>query len=152
MTVRIEPLAAADVERVAELESQLFDGDSPWPVDAFRRVVGRSDSHYVTARIDDKIVGYAGLVLLGTPVNPESEIHTIAVDPAHQRRGIGAALLAELLARAGAHGGPVFLEVRTDNEPALTMYVRNGFQILSTRKGYYQHAGADAYTMKRAAS
>ena len=53
-------------------------------------------------------------------------MHTIGVDPAHQGRGIGRALLRALLAVADAAHATVFLEVRTDNEAAHALYVVRG--------------------------
>ncbi|MBF6150569.1 GNAT family N-acetyltransferase, partial [Nocardia nova] len=58
-------------------------------------------------------------------------------------------LLEALLATAGERGGPVFLEVRTDNAPAIALYAKHGFHIIGLRKNYYHPSGADAYTMWR---
>ena len=63
-------------------------------------------------------MGYAGLAFVAGPPFAEAEIHTIGVDPAYQRRGIGRELLRGLLAVADAGAATVFLEVRTDNEAA----------------------------------
>ncbi len=46
---------------------------------------------------------------------------------------------------------PVFLEVRTDNAPAIALYVAHGFEKIGLRRRYYQPSGADAYTMARPA-
>jgi [ribosomal protein S18]-alanine N-acetyltransferase len=43
----------------------------------------------------------------------------------------------------------VFLEVRTDNEPARTLYESEGFTVVGLRKHYYRPSGADAHTMRR---
>ena len=55
----------------------------------------------------------------------------------------------QLVHAADLLDGPIFLEVRTDNVPAITLYESYGFSILGTRKGYYQPSGADAYAMMR---
>ncbi|QNG19575.1 ribosomal protein S18-alanine N-acetyltransferase [Rhodococcus triatomae] len=149
MTVGIEPMLPADAERCAELERALFAGDGPWSAQAFRSELASPHVHYVVARDGDLLVGYGGIALLGASPSTESEIHTIGTDPGYQRRGIGGALLGRLLALADRHGGPVFLEVRTDNEAAIALYRREGFEIVGTRKNYYQPSGADAYTMRR---
>ena len=41
----------------------------------------------------------------------------------------------------------MLLEVRVDNEPALALYQRFGFERMGLRKRYYQPEGIDAYTM-----
>ncbi|MET4048745.1 ribosomal-protein-alanine N-acetyltransferase [Rhodococcus sp. 1163] len=149
MTVILSPLLRADAERCAELESVLFPGDGPWTAQAFLSELAAPHNHYVAAREGGTLVGYAGVALLGKGESAESEVHTIGVDPLAHRRGIGGALLADLLAVADSHGGPVFLEVRTDNEPAIELYTRTGFVVVGTRRKYYQPSGADAYTMRR---
>jgi ribosomal-protein-alanine N-acetyltransferase len=78
-------------------------------------------------------------------------VHTIGVSPEFQGRGIGTALLAALLARADELFAPVFLEVRTDNTAAISLYERHGFTRIGLRKRYYRPSGADAYTMMRPA-
>ena len=87
--------------------------------------------------------------MVGGPPGAEAEIHTIGVDPAHQGRGIGRALLRGLLAAADALHAEVFLEVRTDNEPARRLYESEGFTVVGLRRRYYRPSGADAHTMRR---
>jgi len=150
VNVHLTALRADDADRCAELERVLFPGDDPWSADAFRAELASPHNHYVAARDEaGTLVGYAGLARLGTGIDPESEVHTIGVDPAVRRRGVGGMLLGELLSVADRWGGPVFLEVRTDNDAAIGLYRREGFEIVGTRKRYYQPSGADAFTMRR---
>ncbi|AEF42474.1 ribosomal protein S18-alanine N-acetyltransferase [Hoyosella subflava] len=148
-TVLLRPLAMGDTKRCANLERQLFARDNPWPAWAFEQELRSPDHHYVAADCDGQLVGYAGIALLGPADDPENEIHTIGVDPKYQRRGIGRMLLDDLLAVADLHGGPVWLDVRTDNEAAQELYRGVGFDVVGLRKRYYQPSGADAYVMKR---
>ncbi|MEV0945877.1 ribosomal protein S18-alanine N-acetyltransferase [Rhodococcus sp. NPDC049939] len=153
MIFRIEPMEVADADRCAELESLLFAGDGPWSADAFRAELAAPHAYYTVARENTgKLIGYAGIALLGNSLNPEAEIHTIGTDPACRRRGVGRALLDELLRKADKRGGPVYLEVRTDNDAAIALYQRAGFEIVGTRVKYYQPSGADAFTMRRSVS
>lgn len=147
MTVEYRPLAARDAARCAELEAQLFDGDDPWPERAFLAELAAKHNYYVAARVDDKVVGYAGIARLGRFKPYEYEIHTVGVDPAWQRHGIGRGMLSRLLEYVG--DGTVFLEVRTDNAAAIALYESEGFVKVGVRKRYYRVSGADAYTMKR---
>jgi ribosomal-protein-alanine N-acetyltransferase len=149
VTVEYGELAVGDADRCAELEAQLFPGDDPWPAVAFIRELESEHNHYVAARVDDKLVGYAGVTRLGRKPPYEYEIHTIGVDTAHQGEGIGRGLLNRLLDIAA--GGVIFLEVRTDNEAAIGLYESAGFTRLGLRKRYYRASGADAYTMRREA-
>ena len=147
MTVVLGPLTRTDAARCAELESQLFDGDDPWPARAFLAELEAKHNHYVAARSDDKLVGYGGIARLGRKKPYEYEIHTIGVDAAHQGQGIGRQLLTALLEYA--NGGTIFLEVRTDNDAAISLYESVGFVRVGMRRRYYRASGADAYTMRR---
>ena len=112
MSVLIGPMVADDAQRCAELECALFDGDDPWSPEAFLEALA-AGHHYLSAREGSSLIGYVGLARVGG----EAEVHTLAVDPAHQRRGIGRALLRAILDHA--QGATVFLEVRTDNDSAI---------------------------------
>lgn len=149
MTVSYGEVAPSDAVRCAELEAQLFEGDDPWPAAAFLRELAAEHIHYVAARADDKLIGYAGIARLGRKPPYEYEIHTIGVDPVYQAQGIGREILNRLLAFAA--GDPVYLEVRTDNVAAIAMYESAGFVIVGLRKRYYRVSGADAFTMQRPA-
>lgn len=147
MTLEFGSLAVGDADRCAELESQLFPSDDPWPAVAFIRELDAAHNDYVAARLDGALVGYAGISRLGRKPPFEYEVHTIGVDKEFQGRGIGRLLLDGLLGIAD--GGTVFLEVRTDNVAAISLYESRDFQIVGTRKRYYRVSGADAYTMRK---
>jgi ribosomal-protein-alanine N-acetyltransferase len=144
----LDDLRPADAPRCAELERLLFPGDDPWSERAFRDELAMGHL-YRAARAGDELVGYAGLAFTAGPPEQEAEVHTIGVDPAHQGRGIGRALLRELLAVADVERATVFLEVRTDNAPAQALYASEGFTVVGLRRGYYRPSGADAHTMRR---
>jgi len=148
MNVVYGPLQKTDAARCAELESQLFEGDDPWPDIAFIRELAAPHNRYVAARFEDKLVGYAGISRLGRKPPFEYEIHTVGVDPAYQGHGIGRQMMNDLLGAVGPES-VVYLEVRTDNEPAIALYTSLGFTRVGVRKRYYRVSGADAYTMRR---
>lgn len=166
-TIQVDPLRPADAARCAELERLLFPGDDPWSERAFRDEL-RAGHHYLAARSiaaapagtgpsdpshadpeRGELVGYAGLAFVAGPPRAEAEVHTIGVDPAYHRLGIGRALLRGLLQVADAAAATVFLEVRTDNAAARALYQADGFTVVGVRKRYYRPSGADAYTMRR---
>lgn len=147
--VRVAKLRHRDLKRCVELEYELFQGDGPWSLAAFRSELDQG--HYYVGAYDEaeNLLGYAGLAVVG--FGAEAEVHTIAVDPVYQGKGAGKALLRALLIRADERRAMVFLEVRADNEMAIGLYRNHGFDVLGRRKGYYQPSGADAYTMRRPA-
>ncbi len=148
MTVHLDLLRREDLARCAELERVLFPDEDPWSEQAFRSELA-AGNYYLGAYVDGELIGYAGLSLLGSVGAFEGEVHTIGVDPRFQGQGIGKALLEALLERADEVQAPVFLEVRTDNVPAITLYEKHGFTQIGLRRRYYQPSGADAYTMAR---
>lgn len=95
---------------------------------------------------DGGIRGYAVLM----PVMDEAELLNIGVAADRQRRGVGRAMLLEMLDMAcGKNMIRVFLEVRASNTAALALYRSAGFVEFGLRKGYYRNAagGEDAITM-----
>ncbi|GAB2501066.1 ribosomal-protein-alanine N-acetyltransferase [Corynebacterium atrinae] len=147
--MKLRLLDAADSRRCAELEEVLFPGDNPWPEHAFLSEIAAPHTLYLGVSEGDSLWAYAGMARLGPEGDPEFEIHTIGVDPSHQRQGLARMLMDELMAVADAHAGRVFLEVRTDNDPAIALYEAYGFARQGIRRNYYQPSGADAYTMLR---
>ena len=80
------------------------------------------------------ILGYAVFHLMG----PDSELLSIATSAAHQRSGIGTALLNAGLAHLDfAKGDKMFLEVREGNTKARRFYEKHGFEPYAERKKYY---------------
>jgi ribosomal-protein-alanine N-acetyltransferase len=154
----VDALTADDAGDCARLEAELFPGDDPWTASAFRAELHAGYPYLAARWVDrpapevDELVGYAGIALLPAPPfsrePAEAEVHTIGVAPHAQGRGLGRRLLVGLLARADALGAVTFLEVRTDNVPALALYRSEDFEVVGTRRRYYA-SGADAYTMRR---
>lgn len=148
--LRFRELSAADAEQVAAIEAVLFHDESPWSREVFVAQFAQPYTFYVGAFAPSgEVVGYAGLAVLGPRDDPEFELHTIGVAPLWQGRGVGRLLMDQLLHTVDLMGGPMFLEVRTDNEPALGMYRSYGFEVVGLRKQYYQPSGADAFSMMR---
>lgn len=154
----LEAMRWWDIEAVADLESVLFPGDSPWTAGMFWSELAMGH-HYVVVRDSGvpphvhrpRVVGYAGLAVHGVDhPDEEAEVQTIGVHPDVQGQGLGARLLDDLLAVAGRRR--VLLEVRVDNDPARQLYERRGFVRIGLRRGYYRPSNADALVMQRVGS
>ena len=80
----------------------------------------------------------------------ELHIHSIAVDPGFQRKGIAKALLQRVLEEARSQGATSStLEVRASNQPALALYQKLGFKTEAVRPAYYQNPAEDALILWR---
>lgn len=140
-----------DIEAVMTLEEQLFAEDS-WSEGMFWSELAERDTRRYLVEDDDAggVCAYAGLCAYAPH---ESYIQTIAVAPHSQGRGIGNALLTELIAESERRGCPhLDLEVRADNDSAIRLYERHGFTRIGLRRGYYQPSNTDALVMRRVAS
>ena len=154
---RVRLLAPTDAPACADIEKVLFPEDSPWSAEAFASEIAAPHTHCLGLEVTDpanepQLVGYAILAVGGPAQDPEGEIHTIGLLPEFQGSGLSKLLMDPLIAVADRLSAPVFLEVRTDNQPAVGLYERYGFTIEGTRKAYYQPSGADAFTMVRPGS
>ncbi len=91
----------------------------------------------------------AGFALSRT-VFDATELLLLAVDPDHQRSGIGRGLILALINDVGAIGvHSIFVEVRADNG-ARRFYTQLGFSEIGHRKNYYRRSTgeySDAITM-----
>ena len=135
------------VRSIAQLEGELF-GRGAWNANMVREELDAPARTYlldVLGEAEPAVVrGYAGFWYDGE----DAELMTIGVGKAYQRQGIAAALLQVLVDEAKRQGASrMLLEVRVDNDPALALYQRFGFERMGLRKRYYQPEGIDAYTM-----
>ena len=121
---------------------------SPWSRPLFEEEIGRDFSDVIVA-VEDPGETVAGYAICWT-VGEDSHLLNIAVRPDARSRGIGRSLLRECI-RRGAHAGGrrIYLEVRTGNEPALSLYRQEGFRFVGVRKGYYVDTGEDAIVLLR---
>jgi [ribosomal protein S18]-alanine N-acetyltransferase len=120
---------------------------SAWERATMQAEIASEWGRYIVAvDADGRALGYAGLRAVGV----EGDVQTIAVALDARGRGIGRALLDELLAEAGRRGvRELFLEVRADNDVARGLYASVGFAEIGVRPRYYQPEDVDAVVMKR---
>ena len=141
--VHLVPMRRRHLRSVLRIEGQVYP--RPWTLTLFLSELSlHSSRHYVVARVDGKVVGYAGLMVS----LDEGHVTNIAVDPAWQRHQIGSRLLLNLhraaLERGARH---MTLEVRVSNTGAQSMYRRFGYETEGLRKNYYAETKEDALIM-----
>jgi [ribosomal protein S18]-alanine N-acetyltransferase len=131
-----------DLDEVMAIESASFR--HPWSSRFFLEELHAPCARSILVRVGGKIVGYVLFWLLPEEV----DIHNIAVHAEYRRRGLGKALLQQVVDQArGRDSSRVILEVRVSNIPAQKLYESVGFLIKGVRKGYYSDDGEDALIM-----
>lgn len=143
LEVFLSPMRRRHLRGVIRIENQVYP--RPWSLGLFLSELAlRSSRHYLVARVDGAVVGYAGLMFSGE----DAHVTTIAVDPSWHRHGIGTRLLVaatrEALARGTRH---LTLEVRVTNAGAQDLYKQFGFAPAGVRKNYYVETNEDALVM-----
>lgn len=99
---------------------------------------------YIMCRIE---TGFSNFGLFG--ISKKGHVVSVAVLPAHQRKGIGSALIKEATKNMRSYRAKeCYLEVRVSNVPAVKMYKKLEFQVIRTKRGYYAD-GEDAYVMAK---
>ncbi|MGB4599967.1 MAG: ribosomal protein S18-alanine N-acetyltransferase [Trichlorobacter sp.] len=141
--IRIRPMIEADLAAVLAIEQACFS--RAWTREHFLAELGSERGRPAVAELSGRVAGYLCLTVL----LDEAEVLNLAVDPALQRSGIGAALLGWACDEAARQGaGLLRLEVRTTSAPAIALYKRFGFVRSGLRKAYYE-LGVDALLMDK---
>ena len=141
----LRPMARADIAAVAALEAETFT--MPWSRDTFSDLLDRPDAACVVAVAPG--IGLAGYAVYWW-AGGEAELGDIAVREPWRGRGIGSALIGEVLEGASARGAErLFLEVREGNRAARSLYRRHGFREAGRRPDYYRDPREDAIVMAR---
>lgn len=120
----------------------------------FMDLCKRFPETFIVAEEDGEIVGYVmcrietGLPdfgLLG--IAKRGHVISIAVLPEHQRKGIGSALMNEVMAAMRVYKAKeCYLEVRVNNTLGVNLYEKLGFEVSRVVHNYYAD-GEDAYVM-----
>lgn len=132
-----------DLDAVSDIEKQLFS--KPWTKQDFLNSMENMHNIYIVAENEQKeIVGYCGV----WGVVDEGQITNVAVKESEQGKGIGYALLSELIEIGKDEGLLEFtLEVRVSNEKGIGLYKKLGFVEEGIRKNFYEAPVEDALIM-----
>ena len=160
MTISIRRATVDDAEALARIhDDALVRGGTlgiPFPqLAAWRDRCAQADGQTMLVAISGPtVIGNLGFhPNLKTPRRSHAAAVMMAVHTAWQRKGVGSALLAAAIDLADNWYGLARLEltVYTDNEAAVGLYRKFGFEIEGTLRAYAVRDGAfvDAYTMAR---
>lgn len=135
-------MTPADLDQVLAIERTSFP--FPWSTRFFLQELQAECARSVLAQIKERVVGYVLFWVMPDHI----DIHNVAVHNGFRRRGIGRALLEQVIEEARRLSSTkVTLEVRKSNIPAQNLYHSIGFAETGLRKGYYSDDGEDALTM-----
>lgn len=145
--MRVRQFEREDLEALLAVQGKNPQA-SKWIDEDYLRLAADAGGMILVADLETttppKILGFAAF----QRVIDEAELLNMAVDPDHQNRGVGRALLEEAhkrLLRVGAKR--LYLEVRRSNAAALQLYYSLGFGLHSLRKDYYRDPPEDAYVL-----
>jgi ribosomal-protein-alanine N-acetyltransferase len=141
--MEIQPASIRDLGALHRLEHASFEKDA-WPLLDLIAVLTWPDVIRLKAVENGELIGF----IAGDPRPSEgvSWVATIAVDPRYQRRGIGRALLHACEAKTTMPS--MKLTVRMSNEPAISLYEKEGYRSVDIWKRYYND-GEDGLVMEK---
>ena len=142
----IRPMQISDLPKVLEIEQNLFPSDA-WTEQLFLGELAEvPNSRAVSVfELAGEVIGYASLRF----VDREGDVNTIAVAKEYQGNGFGKQLLDWMLETAKLNGvKELFLDVRADNQAAINLYQKEGFDRIDVRRNYYENK-IDALVLRK---
>lgn len=140
----ITKMLQCHVSQIAELEKLCFN--DPWSENSIASELDNRLSCWLVAIADDKVVGYVG----SQTVLGETDMMNIAIHPDNRKQGIATELIGALIEGLNERGShSLMLEVRASNEPAKSLYLKLGFEVVGVRKNYYRNPREDALILRK---
>lgn len=144
MNIIIRRMQKSDVQEVVRLEALSY-GVHHWSKESFYNELENSLAHYYCALNEENtLLGYAGC----WHIFEEAHITTLSVNPDFRRQSVAQNLLFAIIDDCYKNKIKyITLEVRESNIAAISLYEKNGFKSIGTRKGYYQDNNENALIM-----
>ena len=110
-------MTAACIDAVAAIEAECFS--HPWSKKSLEESLEKENSLFLVAVEDEKVIGYVGMEV----IVDEGYIFNVAVSADYRRRGVGYALVRELVTYSMKNSLCfITLEVRESNSAAISLY------------------------------
>ena len=133
-----------DARGIEAIDLSVFP--DPWGYRDIVDLISTEGAMCFSAVDNGKVVAY----VLGRIIPPEGEIYRVAVLTEYRRRGIAYRLLDYAMKTSrGAGLECTFLEVRSKNTAAISLYTAYGFSEVARRRDYYRDPKDDAIVMLR---
>lgn len=135
----------ADLAAILDIEKSC--STVTWSAGAFQgELMQESNINFVAEVQDGNLAGF----LFAMVAADEAHINTVAVAPLYRRQGIATRLIKTLAQKALGRGvGTLYLEVRSRNSQAMSLYTKLGFDVRWIRKKYYANTEEDAVVMSK---
>jgi [ribosomal protein S18]-alanine N-acetyltransferase len=134
----IEPATMRDAARLAQLHGASFHRG--WSEGEFESMLAERNTLSHRLRLGRKTIGFA----VSRTAADEAEILSIAIDPGYRGRGLSRDLLLTHLGHLAGRGvRTIFLEVEENNQPAVRLYERAGFNVVGRRERYYRQTSGE---------
>ena len=138
------PMVIKDLNKIYDLELESYD--FPWTKEILRDcILYKYDSFAVF--FNENLVGY----VIAKITYPETHILNLTVKKNFRKKGIGKSLIELIISEARLRSSEnILLEVRVGNIEAQSLYEKLNFQMIGTRKNYYESENGreDAYVLK----
>lgn len=122
------------VDEVFEIEKENIL--EAWSRENIISLLGDKKAKAKVGLIGDKVVCYYSYYA----VCGEGFINNLAVDKKYQHRGIGFAMMQNMIEEAKMDNlSALTLEVEEDNEKAIALYLKVGFEVEGRRKEFYKN-------------
>lgn len=133
--IQISKMDISDLEEIKDV--LLSDFDDFWNVNTFKEELLNPNSKYIVAKINNKIVGFAGIWKSVDDVH----ITNIVTSKSFRNQHIGSMMLSNLIEIAKTENNitSITLEVNSNNIPAQRLYEKFGFKVVGLRKKYYNN-------------
>ena len=127
---QLQPNRSLTTIELAKIHYKAFTKERSWGAIEFENLIEQPGVF---------LISQSECFVMGRLVVDELEILTVACAPSHQNQGYARAVVSKLLHKAACNGGLLgFLEVASDNMPAISLYEGLGFAQVGLRKGYYK--------------
>lgn len=132
--IKISPMTLDDIKLIKPNFESNFDRF--WNITNLENDFNNPNSSYFIAKLDDEIVGFAGIL----KICDEANIMNIVTRSNKRHLGVGERLLKELISSAKKQNlKSITLEVNVNNYPAIHLYEKFNFKRIGLRKKYYNN-------------
>ncbi len=140
--ILIKESTPQDIPAMVLIENECFS--EPWSEKGLQSAFNDGISYFISAKADEILVGYAGMY----NVLDEGYVYNLAVSEKFRGNKIGKKLIRYLLDYSkNKNLRFLSLEVRKSNHIAINLYEKTGFEIIGTRKDFYNFPKEDGIIM-----